>query len=670
MSTITIQCRLVAPEATRQAIWQLMAQKNTPLVSELLRQVAQHPDFEIWRGKGKLEAGIIKKLCEPLKKDPRFSEQPARFYTSAIALVDYIYKSWLKLQRRLQRKLEGQNRWLVMLKSDEELVQISQSSLETIQTKATEILSTLKPDSKDKSPEKPTKEGKKSKKAKNNNSLFTQLYNLYEKADDTLTHCAIRYLLKNRCKIPQKTEDPDKFAQLRRKVEIKIKRIIEQIESSIPHGRDLTGDSWLEALIIATNTATVEAEDVKSWQNKLLTQSPSIPYPIAYETNEDLMWSVNEKDRLCVRFNGLGQHTFEIYCDQRQLKWFQRFYEDQQIKKDGKDHHSSALFTLRSGRIVWQEGTGKGKPWNINLLALHCSLDTRFWTEEGTQQIQEEKSKQFQTNHLRMKPQLTFSIFFRSQTLENYLQLWLIITAYRLQSFLDKGNIAKAHQEFQKAIKRNESSLQKITNSYNRPHKPLYQGKSHILVGVAMGLEKPATVAVVDGTTGKAIAYRSLKQLLGNDYHLLNRQRKQKQKNSHQRHKAQKSFSNNQFGESELGQYLDRLLAKAIVAVAKIYQAGSIVVPRLKDMRELIQSEIQAKAEAKIPGYVEGQEKYAKSYRVQVHQWSYGRLITEITSQASKLGILIEEGEQLHEQNPQKQAQALAISTYHTRLSA
>ena len=56
---------------------------------------------------------------------------------------------------------------------------------------------------------------------------------------------------------------------------------------------------------------------------------------------------------------------------------------------------------------------------------------------------------------------------------------------------------------------------------------------------------------------------------------------------SHQRHKSQKRFANNQLGESELGQYLDRLLAKAIVSVAKTYQAASIVVPKLKDMREL-----------------------------------------------------------------------------------
>ncbi len=44
-----------------------------------------------------------------------------------------------------------------------------------------------------------------------------------------------------------------------------------------------------------------------------------------FETNEDLKWHKNEQGRLCVRFNGLSEHTFQIYCDRRQLHWFQRF---------------------------------------------------------------------------------------------------------------------------------------------------------------------------------------------------------------------------------------------------------------------------------------------------------------------------------------------------------
>jgi hypothetical protein len=38
MSQITIQCRLVVSETTRQRLWQLMAEKNTPLINELLSQ--------------------------------------------------------------------------------------------------------------------------------------------------------------------------------------------------------------------------------------------------------------------------------------------------------------------------------------------------------------------------------------------------------------------------------------------------------------------------------------------------------------------------------------------------------------------------------------------------------------------------------------------------------
>ena len=164
-------------------------------------------------------------------------------------------------------------------------------------------------------------------------------------------------MLKNGCKISDKEEDPEKFAKRRRKTEIKIERLTQQLASRIPKGRDLTGDKWLETVAIASTTAPTDSAEAKSWQDRLLIDSKSVPFPVAYETNEDLTWSKNSKGRLEVRFNGLGEHTFQIYCDQRQLKWFQRFYEDQEIKRASIDQHSSSLFTLRSGRIAWQEGT-------------------------------------------------------------------------------------------------------------------------------------------------------------------------------------------------------------------------------------------------------------------------------------------------------------------------
>ncbi len=119
-------------------------------------------------------------------------------------------------------------------------------------------------------------------------------------------------------------------------------------------------------------------------------------------------------------------------------------------------------------------------------------------------------------------------------------------------------------------------------------------------------------------------------------------------------------------GESELGQYVDRLLAKEIVAIAQTYSAGSIVLPKLDNMREQVQSEIQAKAEQK-SDLIEVQQKYAKEYRVSVHQWSYGRLITNIRSSAAKTGIVIEESKQPIRGSPQEKAKELAISAYHSR---
>ncbi len=384
MSQITIQCRLVTSEATRHQLWQLMAQQNTPLINELLKQIAEHPEFETWRQKGKLPAGIVAKFCKPLRQDSRFSGQPGRFYTSAIKLVEYIYQSWFALQQRLQWRLKGQQRWLEMLKSDRDLCQQADCSLETLCHQASEILKSLQPSV--------SKGKKKSKKPKN--TPRQSLFDAYDSAEDNLTKSAIAYLLKNNCKIPEQPEDPKKFAQRQRKAEIKLERLIKQIESSLPKGRDLTGERWLETLLTAANTVPRNIEQFKSWQNILLAKPKSVPFPINYETNEDLTWSKNEKGRLCVKFNGLGDYTFQIYCDQRQLKWFQRFYEDQEIKRGSKNQHSSGLFTLRSARIAWQEGTKKGQPWEDNYLTLYCTVDTRLWTAEGTEQIKEEKAEE------------------------------------------------------------------------------------------------------------------------------------------------------------------------------------------------------------------------------------------------------------------------------------
>lgn len=648
MSQITIQCRLVASELTRLTLWKLMAEKNTPLINELLEQVFKHPDFETWRQKGKLPNKFVKELCGSLKTEERFSGQPSRFLSSASALVNYIYKSWLALQQRRQRQLEGLTRWLEMLKSDSELATAANCSLDALRAKAAEILHTACAQSAPVNPNTHKSKkglqfsltgnvGKKTKKRQRGHgtrSLSNLLFEAYHETEDSLSRCAISYLLKNGCKVTDKEENPQKFAMARKKVEIRVHRLQEQLESRIPKGRELTSQRFLETLVVATTTVPKNESHARSWQDNLLKKPKSVPFPVDYETNEDLTWFRNEKGRLCVHFNGLSEHTFEVYCDRRQLHWFERFLEDKHFKDNNKDQYTSSLFTLRSGRIVWAEGEGKGDPWSVHHLTLYCTVDTRLWTSEGTEQVRQEKATDIAKTLIRMK---------------------------------EKGDLDEKQQAF---VKRKHTTLARINNSFPRPNKALYQGQSHILVGVSLGLDKPATACVANATTGKVLTYRSVRQLLGDDYKLLNRQRQQQQRNSHQRHKAQKHSKPNYEGESELGQYVDRLLATAIVALAQNYQAGSIVLPKLGDMREIVQSEILSLAEQKCPGYLEGQQKYAASYRSSVHRWSYGRLIESIKSQAALCSIVIEEGQQPLIGSPQEKAKDLAISVYKSRTQA
>jgi IS605 OrfB family transposase len=80
-----------------------------------------------------------------------------------------------------------------------------------------------------------------------------------------------------------------------------------------------------------------------------------------------------------------------------------------------------------------------------------------------------------------------------------------------------------------------------------------------------------------------------------------------------------------------------------------------------------IQSEIDAKAQQKISGYVEGQNKYAKQIRVNLHNWSYNRVSESIANKAGQFGIAIEYGEQPARASPNDKAREVALSAYAKR---
>ena len=365
------------------------------------------------------------------------------------------------------------------------------------------------------------------------------------------------------------------------------------------------------------------------WFSVLQQNPPCVPYPIIYQTNEDLRWSINDKNRLCVQFSGLGGHIFQIYCDSRQLNYFRRFYEDQELKKSNKDKFSSGLFTLRSILLLWKEdktNKTKGEPWQINRLHLHCTLETDCWTVEGTQVVAQRKQK----------------------------EVLNIIDGMK-----EKDDLRDTQKKF---IQSKQTSLARLNNIFPRPSKPIYQANPDLYLGVAMGLQEPVTIALVDVSQEKVILYRNIKQLLGDHYHLLRKRSNEKQKLGHQNHKAKKRANFQQKGESNLGEYVDRLIAKSILRIAQKYKVSSIVVPRLKQMRSITEAEVQVRAEEKIPEYKEGQKKYAKDYRVQVHQWSYGRLINNINANSAKVGIVVREGKQPKQGTFTDKALQLALS--------
>lgn len=653
MSIITIHCRLVASEPVRRCLWQLMSKSNTPLVKDLLQQVSQHPEFETWQRRGTIPEKAVKALCEPLKAV--YPGQPGRFYASAILMVTYTYESWLALQQNRRRRLDGKQRWLKVVKSDGELLQLCDSTLEAMQQQAKVILLQLNPESNKQSPPKP----KKRTKAKHQTnsaqtiSLMDRLFKAHAAADDLLTQCAIAYLIKNGGEIPETEEDPEKFAHRIHRKQKEIERLEAQLQARLPKGRDLTGEEFLETLEIVTQQIPASVAQAKEWQAKLLARPATLPYPIIYGSSTDIRWGKTAKGRITVSFNGVEkylkaadpdirkwfeaqkkqkeqeerqeqeeqkEYLFRLYCDQRQLPFFKRFSADWQTYKANQKTYPASLLTLRSAMLAWRPGKGKGHPWDVNQLALYCSFDTRLMTAEGTLEVQQEKAAK-----------------------------------------------ALKHLTHTNPDQRNQSTHERLQNIPERPSQKPYRGNPEILVGLSIGLANPITAAVVNGRTGEVLTYRTPRTLLGDRYSLLNRHRQQQQHHAIQRQKHQKRGVTYQPSESELGQYVDRLLAKAIIQLVQTYQADSLVIPNLTHRREILASEITAKAEQQCPGSVELQKRYAREYRRAIHRWSYNRLMEAIRSQANQLGITVESGFQPNQGDSKAQAKDVAIAAYHTR---
>ena len=172
---------------------------------------------------------------------------------------------------------------------------------------------------------------------------------------------------------------------------------------------------------------------------------------------------------------------------------------------------------------------------------------------------------------------------------------------------------------------------------------------------------------MVDVRTGKTIACRSTRQLLGDKYPQLSEYRLKQQHNSRHRRKQNQRGQFYQPTESTQGEHLDRILAKAVIQVAQEFKAASIALPPVTNRIEKIQSELEADAEEEIPEDIGTQQKLTRKISVAIHKWSYNRLSGYIKSNAAKLDIAIEMGALPSPGTPPQQATAIAMSAYNSR---
>ena len=651
MAFKTIQCLLKASEQTLQHLWTLMSEKNTPLINQTLETIRISPELNTWISQGYIPNETIEKIINGFKQQPEYKGTPHIFYLSAEMLVKEIYQSWFAVQLKKRLSLKGKRRWLTMLRSEEELLHETSLSLPELRIEAEKILA--------KENKKLTKllDGsckEKLSEEKLFKKIFFHLIAVYKKTEKDyekekklhlkekkrLKCYAIVYLLKNKCRVSNQPEDPEVYEQYRKRKEVQIERLEHQLKSRLPKGRENNSQRWIKALESAQKIITTNNE-IESVQAHLLSGDKPIPFPISYYETTTVQWYQNEQGRISVKFGGLIKqgHVFEVFCGRRQLHWFKRFVDDYQLFRTCEPKIPAGLITLRSVCLLWQKNKqDSDKPWLNHSLYLYCSVNTELWTREGTEKIREIKISETESKNK------------KSSTKGSITSL----------------NLLKSFDKFS-----------------SRPRKYSRKRDSSILLGISIGLKHPATVTVVDVLTKEIKATYDTKQLLSKpisqkakkgkkakkqtQYEFLLRHRQKQQENKDSRRQAQIKEGDYSFGESNLGQYVDRLIAKAIIEIALRFRVSSIVLPDLTNIREITESEVQAKARIKNPGCKKAQKIYSKKYRKNLHEWSYKRLSQAIESQAVKKGIDIEYTLQKYTETPDIQAKNMVLNAYEQR---
>ena len=348
----------VASESARQMLLQLSI-ASTQLGKVLNDQISQHPEFETWRNNGSIPVGVLKDLWDLERSQAPYKQIPERFNRSAWLSIKNIYAGWFKTQKKLLNKLNGLNRWLGIIKSDHELVEMSKCELEEIQSRATQIASEIRSQ---------LREAKQSTDGINHlsnsatnhaahtdnegghtcnestessrslaNKLFKVYFSLVETDGSLFDRCAIVHLLKNGCKVATKPEDSKKFSDTCRKNHKKAERIEKQLAARMPKVRDL-GEKALKALSDGLQVVTLDNAEFVAQLAELQRKLNPLPYPVLLYSGSDVEWHLIKRrnpttqdieERIFVKFRGLN-----TYLKKQAGKQIEKQIEEQLVELD------------------------------------------------------------------------------------------------------------------------------------------------------------------------------------------------------------------------------------------------------------------------------------------------------------------------------------------------
>lgn len=365
-------------------------------------------------------------------------------------------------------------------------------------------------------------------------------------------------------------------------------------------------------------------------------------------------------ERIYVRFKGkeLRRFRFGVYCACRQQPIIQQFVTDEEEFKarDQDNKFSLGLCALRSACLLWEEdrqqlhkqqhwklqnlwlrwfctrpnGTAmqqsepdlwstslfyltlsKQVPWQTHRLYLHCTIDPRLLTAEGTEEVRQEKLAKTLERLAQVEEKVKLAEQQVDQQVHEGGEMLVVSRALeQIDAELDEESVEQQGKQRQTAAKRLHSTLTRLGNaSPRRPPRQPFAPQRDIAIGVCFSRKNVLEVAVVDTRSQAVLDFcnlrslltddrlalltkrtakfpashkskRSVKQLQFKDYRLFNHWRRLRHQNLTQRGDQQRhGLYAESSQESDLAQHLNRVMAKKILQLAQQWQASRLTLP-------------------------------------------------------------------------------------------